>query len=92
MLPPPLELVMEPFMVEILVRLKRSLLFQSEHPYVNMLHRQLVTCRDATSVTLRFDTECCSEEDDVFAVFQSCYYGLAREAFPKIYQYQHKYC
>ena len=67
--PLPLELVMEPFMVEILVRLKRSLLFQSEHPYVNMLHRQLVTCRDATSVTLRFDTECCSEEDDVFAVF-----------------------
>ena len=67
--PLPLELLMEPFMVETLVRLKRSLLFQSEHPYVNMLHRQLVTCQDATSVTLRFDSECCSEEDDVFAVF-----------------------
>lgn len=67
--PLPLELVMEPFMLSILVRLKRSLLFQSEHPYVNMLHRQQVVCKDATSVTLRFDSECCSEEDDVFAVF-----------------------
>ena len=67
----PLELIMEDFMLRILVRLRRSQLFQSEHPYNDMLHRQQVVCPNATKVTLRFDRECCSAEDDVFAVFPS---------------------
>lgn len=67
----PLELIMEDFMLRILVRLRRSQLFQSEHPYNDLLHRQQVICPNATNITLRFDQECCSAEDDVFAVFPS---------------------
>ena len=67
--PLPLEYVFDPYMLSILVRLRRSLVFQSEHPYINMIHSQMIECPDASSLTFRFDTECCSEEDDVFAVF-----------------------
>ena len=38
------------------------------------------------------DAKKMDQYNDVFALFQSCYYGLAKEAFPKIYQYQNKYC
>ena len=65
----PLELIMEDFMLKTLVRLRHSCLLQSEHPYAEVPHRMNMSIPKATSVTLRFDTECCSEEDDVFAVF-----------------------
>ena len=32
-----------------------------------------------------------AQYDDVFSVFESCYEGLAKEAFPKVFQYQQKY-
>ena len=32
-----------------------------------------------------------AQYDEVFNVWQSCYYGLAKEAFPKIKMYQEKY-
>lgn len=65
----PLEHILDPFLLEILVRLRQSLLFQSEHPYQDMLHRQQVECPGATSLTFRFDSESCSEEDDIFAMY-----------------------
>ena len=64
----PLELIMEDFMLRLLVRLRRSELLQSEHPYVDIPHRQTLSCPNATGITLRFDSECCSEEDDIFAM------------------------
>ena len=65
----PLEYIMEPFLLEILVRLRKSQLLQSEHPYQDMLHHQKVHFPDALRLTLRFDADSCSEEDDVFAMY-----------------------
>ena len=64
----PLEYIMEPFLLYILVRLRRSQLLESEHPYQDVSHHQKVMFPDASSLTLRFSPECCSEEDDVFAM------------------------
>ena len=65
----PLEYIMEPFLLEILVRLRKSQLLQSEHPYQDMLHHQKVHFPNALRLTLRFDADSCSEEDDVFAMW-----------------------
>ena len=67
----PLELIMEDFMLKTLVRLRHSNVLESEHPYAEVPHRMSMSIPKATSVTLRFDLECCSEEDDVLAVFPS---------------------
>ena len=64
----PLEYIMEPFLLEILVRLRKSQLLQSEHPYQDILHHQKVVFPGASRLTLRFDPDSCSEEDDVFAM------------------------
>lgn len=65
----PLEYIMEPFLLEILIRLRKSQLLQSEHPYQDMLHHQKVYFPNALRLTLRFDADSCSEEDDVFAMW-----------------------
>ena len=36
------------------------------------------------------DPKAMEQYDEIFDIWQSCYYGLAKEAYPKIYRYQNK--
>lgn len=65
----PQHLLLKDYLIDILIQLKESKLYETEHPYNDVLRFVSTNFDNAISLMVRFEGTPSSEEDDVFALY-----------------------